>query len=149
MNSGLGVAGAASLRGGDGAGAGAPPGPQLPPRDTAIVECAEPLPEASAGLTGTVKVERPSPEKLIVDVEASEAAVLVVNDAFQPGWTAMVDGSEVPILPANVAVRAVAVPAGQHRVEMLYRTPGLRAGLLVGFGTLLTLCLLGVARRVR
>lgn len=123
--------------------------PQLPPRDTAVVECTVALPEASEGLTGTVKVERPSPERLVVDVESSEAAVLVVNDAFQPGWTATVDGSEVPILAANVAVRAVAVPAGQYRMEMLYRTPGLRVGLLIGLGTLLALCLLGVARRAR
>ncbi|NVJ25214.1 YfhO family protein, partial [Myxococcus sp. AM011] len=120
--------------------------PQLPPRDTAIVECTVSLPEASKGPTGTVKVERHSPERLVVDVIAFEAAVLVVNDAFQPGWTATVDGSEVPILPANVAVRAVAVPAGEHRVEMRYRTPGLRVGLLIGLGTLLALCLLGVAR---
>ncbi|TQF16961.1 YfhO family protein, partial [Myxococcus llanfairpwllgwyngyllgogerychwyrndrobwllllantysiliogogogochensis] len=121
--------------------------PVLPPSDVAVVECVGPLPEASEELRGSVRVERPSLEHLRVEVETSEPAVLVVNDAYQPGWTAWVDGSEVPILAANFAVRAVAVPAGQHRVEMLYRTPGLRAGLLVCIGTLLTLCLLGVARR--
>ncbi|MFY2563242.1 YfhO family protein [Corallococcus terminator] len=121
--------------------------PELPPSDVVIVECAGPLPEASERLKGSVRVERPSPEHLLAEVETSESAVLVINDAYQPGWTATVDGREVPILPANVAVRAVAVPAGQHRVEFVYRTPGLRAGLIVGIGTLLALCLLGVARR--
>nr|BDT37262.1 YfhO family protein [Myxococcus sp. MH1] len=115
----------------------------LPPRDVAVVECAGgPLPEASERLTGTVRVERPSPEHLLAEVEASEPAVLVINDAWQPGWTAWVDGRETAILPANVAVRAVAVPAGQHQVELRYRTPGLRLGLLVALGTLLAWVLL-------
>ncbi|MCP3063915.1 YfhO family protein [Myxococcus sp. K38C18041901] len=120
----------------------------LPPRDVAVVECATgPLPEASARLTSTVRVERPSPEHLLARVEVSEPAVLVVNDAYQPGWTAWVDGQEAAILPANVAVRAVAVPAGQHHVELRYRTPGLRPGLLVALGTLLALAVLDVVGR--
>nr|WP_253895618.1 YfhO family protein [Corallococcus exercitus] len=73
-----------------------------------------------------------TPEHLTVEVESPSAAVLVVNDAFQPGWRATLDGQAVPILPANVAVRAVAVPAGKHVVELNYRTPGLTAGLVVG-----------------
>ncbi|RKH37726.1 YfhO family protein, partial [Corallococcus llansteffanensis] len=119
--------------------------PELPPRDVAIVECVTPLPHEPASGTGTVRVTRESPERFSVDVEAAAPAVLVINDAYQPGWSATLDGEPAPILPANVAVRAVAVPAGRHTVALRYRTPGLVAGLWVG---VLTLGALGAAMAV-
>ncbi|NOK12625.1 YfhO family protein [Corallococcus exercitus] len=104
----------------------------LPPPDVAVVECTAPLPSTPEGPLGPVRMLPGTPEHLTVEVESPSAAVLVVNDAFQPGWRATLDGQAVPILPANVAVRAVAVPAGKHVVELNYRTPGLTAGLVVG-----------------
>ncbi|WP_223636821.1 YfhO family protein [Corallococcus sp. EGB] len=104
----------------------------LPPPDVAVVECSAPLPPTPEESLGTVRESPGTPEHLSVEVEAPAPAVLVVNEAFQPGWRATLDGQDVSILPANVAVRAVAVPAGRHVVELHYRTPGLTAGLLVG-----------------
>ncbi|MBN8226219.1 YfhO family protein [Corallococcus macrosporus] len=104
----------------------------LPPPDVALVECTAPLPATPEGPLGPVRVLPGTPEHLTVEVDARAPAVLVVNDAFQPGWRATLDGQDVAILPANVAVRAVAVPAGRHVVELRYRTPGLTAGLIVG-----------------
>ncbi|XHF30430.1 YfhO family protein [Corallococcus exercitus] len=121
--------------------------PQLPPPDVAIVECQTPLPPTPEGPLGALHVAPGTPEHLTVDVEALAPAVLVVNDAYQPGWRATVDGQDVPILPADVAVRAVAVPAGQHRVELRYRTPGLTAGLLLGGAAWLGLALACLGRR--
>ncbi|WP_147470360.1 YfhO family protein [Corallococcus sp. AB049A] len=109
---------------------------------TALVECPEPLPVEAASGTGGVRVTRESPEHFTVDVEAAAPSVLVINDAYQPGWTATLDGAPVPILAANVAVRAVPVPAGRHSVVMRYRTPGLVPGVALG---LLTLGALGAA----
>ncbi|MCE7960687.1 MAG: hypothetical protein DYH06_22535, partial [Acidobacteria bacterium ACB2] len=59
------------------------------------------------------------PDRLAADVEG--AAFLLVADAFGPGWRALVDGREAPLLPANLAFRAVPVPGGRHRVEIVYR----------------------------
>lgn len=62
---------------------------------------------------------------------AEDGAMLVVRDAFAPGWRAEVDGAEVPIRLAEGMFRAVAVPAGEHRVVMRYWPPGLTLGLLL------------------
>ncbi len=68
------------------------------------------------------------PERVEVSVDASAPAVLVLNDAWYPGWRATVDGHPAPILPANALVRAVPVPAGVHDVVFRFRTRGLVLG---------------------
>jgi uncharacterized membrane protein YfhO len=42
-----------------------------------------------------------------------------------------VDERPTPVLVANGLFRAVAVPQGAHHVELRYRPPGLRAGLVL------------------
>ncbi|MFB1479429.1 YfhO family protein [Corallococcus sp. RDP092CA] len=106
--------------------------PEPPASGTVIVECPAPLPVEAASGAGAVRVSRESPERFSVEVEAEAPSVLVINDAHLPGWTATLDGEPASILAANVAVRAVPVPAGRHTVVMRYRTPGLLPGLWLG-----------------
>ncbi len=56
-----------------------------------------------------------------IDVEASEAGVLVLHDIHYPGWEVTVDGERRPVLRANLLFRGVEVPAGRHRVEFHFR----------------------------
>jgi uncharacterized membrane protein YfhO len=63
-------------------------------------------------------------------VETSGPAWLVVVEAWEPGWRALLDGREADVLRANGLFRAVAIPAaGRHRVELTYVPPGLRTGV--------------------
>lgn len=83
---------------------------------------------------------------VVIDAEAAAAGVLVLSDAFYPGWTATLDGQPAPIVPVDLALRGVPVGPGQHRIEMTYRDPALRVGgalSLLGFFGLLLLPLLG------
>ncbi|MBI3071021.1 MAG: YfhO family protein [Deltaproteobacteria bacterium] len=57
--------------------------------------------------------------------------LLVVADPHHPGWRAWLDGSETPLLRANLALRAVWIPAGEHRVEFDFHPMTLRIGLLL------------------
>ena len=59
------------------------------------------------------------------------AAVLVLKEAWYPGWSARIDGAPAPCLPANVWARAVRVPAGRHEVRFVYRQRWLREGAVV------------------
>lgn len=72
----------------------------------------------------------------------------VVSSSSAPGWTVTVDGRAADWLTADVLRRAVAIPAGSHRVHWTYAAPGLAAGTLVtlaGLAGLLGLLALGVA----
>ena len=55
---------------------------------------------------------------------------MVASQVF-PGWTATIDGEATPIRPANLAMRAIAVPDGAHVVEFRYRPASFRLGLVL------------------
>jgi len=65
-------------------------------------------------------------------------AFLVISEAWYPGWRATVNGAETPVLRANYALQAVAVPAGDVTVELRFAPQSWRWGLwLAGVGGLL------------
>ncbi len=101
-----------------------------------------------AALPGAgVTLETFAPERLAFQVDAARDSLLVTTETALSGWSARVDGAETPVLAADGALRACAVPPGRHRVEFDYRAPGLRSGLrLSGLG-LGILALLAAWRR--
>lgn len=79
-----------------------------------------------AGVAGPVQW-RPAGARL--DVFADRPAMLVLSQAWSPGWSATVDGDPAPVLRADGVVQGVPVPAGQSTVVVRYRVPGLDLGL--------------------
>jgi hypothetical protein len=47
--------------------------------------------------------------------------LLVFTDSWAPGWSAAIDGTPVPVLRVNNAIRAVMAPAGDHTLTWTYR----------------------------
>ncbi len=92
-----------------------------------------------------VRVSSDAPRRVVVEATLAGAGLLVLSDAFYPGWKALVDGHERPILATNLVMRGVLLDRGNHKVVFVYRPPLLRLGLLVAGGTLcLTLLALAV-----
>jgi hypothetical protein len=93
---------------------------------------------------GSARIRSYVPDALDVDVESNAPGYLVVLDAYDPGWNVTVDSIPAKSLRANVIFRAVAVPAGRHRVVWRYRPRGVFVGLgLSGLGVLLCGTILG------
>jgi hypothetical protein len=92
-----------------------------------------------------------TPGRVIVDAELDEPGYLVLSDVWYPGWRAAVDGRQTAVLMANAAFRAVPLTPGKHRIEFVYRTPGLLLGAAISALTLLALwwSVLGHATRRR
>ena len=111
------------------------------PHREALVE--EPLAFPAPGAwakPGTASITRFTPELVVVDVETDEPAILVVAEAWFPGWHATVNGKPAPCVPANVWMRAVAVPAGRSEVQLHFRSTYLAAGAAISLVSLLALC---------
>jgi hypothetical protein len=69
-----------------------------------------------------------APEAPIFEADMACPGLLVVGDAFYPGWRARVDGQRRPVQELD-AVRAVRLEAGRHRVEFHYRPASVYWGL--------------------
>jgi hypothetical protein len=82
--------------------------------------------------------------RVVVDVDADCAGMMVLTDAYYPGWTARVNGRDATIHATDVAFRGVEVPAGSSRVVFEYRPASFRAGLLLAAVGVLGLLAFGV-----
>ena len=60
-------------------------------------------------------------DRLRFRIDAPGRGLVVVNEAWYPGWRATVDGEDVPVRRANALVRAVSVDSGDHQIEMVFR----------------------------
>ena len=75
-------------------------------------------------------------------ISLEEPKILFVSIPHDEGWTAVVDGEKTSILRADNMFMAIPLDAGEHEIELHYRTPGFTAGLimtLAGFAALLLL----------
>lgn len=114
---------------------------------------AEQLPLSNAGLfkPGEIQVTAKSSSRIELRVTASSGGWLVLHDQFFPGWKARVDDVDVPIVRADHVYRAVALPPGDSRVEMVYAPSSLRIGALISIAAILAAMFVAVrgARRLR
>jgi hypothetical protein len=79
------------------------------------------------------------PNRVSIAFQASAPGLLVLKDAYAPGWQALLDGAPTPVVRVNGMVRGVRVPhAGNHHVVLEYRPDGFRLGTIVSF-----VCLVG------
>jgi len=62
--------------------------------------------------------------------------LLILNDTYDAGWQAWVNGNRTPIFRTNLYARGVQVPAGNSEVRFLYRPPSLWWGFLCSLLTL-------------
>jgi hypothetical protein len=84
---------------------------------------------ADPSFAGASRLIARDAKRVALEAELSGGGYVVLVDAWDPAWRAWVDGGSVALLRANVAFRAVAVPAGRHLVEMRYRPATLPWGL--------------------
>lgn len=80
---------------------------------------------------------------------AAAPAYAAISSTAAPGWSVTVDDAPADWRTADVLRRAVAIPAGPHRVHWRYVTPGLAPSVWLALAGLATLCALLVAGRRR
>jgi len=104
---------------------------EFDPEAEVVLTEAAPIALDGGPVEGTVAWIERSPNRLLLAVSTDRPALLVVSDNWFPAWRATIDGQEAPVLRAYHTLRAVPVPAGDHTVEMSYRSDVVRWSLLV------------------
>jgi hypothetical protein len=119
-----------------------------PARRTALVTRAD---LARAGLSpgqrnirspGDVKIVETTANRVELRASCRDACFVVLSDLDYPGWRALVDDVEVPVVRTNYLFRGVEVPAGSQRLEFVYRPRSFTVGAAlscIGLAALLAL----------
>jgi len=76
-------------------------------------------------------------QSIRVRVDAPQAGVLVLSQAYYPGWVAAVDGRETPALRVDFGLAGVAVAPGPHEVLFRYAPRYLRIGAMLTIASLI------------
>jgi hypothetical protein len=89
----------------------------------------------------SVVFERYEPQYVRLRATLQSPGFVVLADTFYDGWSATVDGKPAPVWRANRAMRAVPVLAGEHVLEMRYRSIPFEVGAAIsGLAWLGLLC---------
>jgi len=113
--------------------------PTFNPASAAIVD------EEIGGLTGDPKLRSPTPtviedlpKKIALEANLKAAGLLILADAYYPGWKGFVDGKETRIYRVNHAMRGVVLPKGEHRVEFRYEPFSFKIGAVISMASLIS-----------
>jgi hypothetical protein len=90
--------------------------------DVALVETGEAPPVPLSGRAGAeaCSITSFAPERVEVRADAESPGILVLCEAWYPGWGATVNGSPARVIPVNGWMRGVAVPGGSLDVVFAY-----------------------------
>jgi hypothetical protein len=75
-------------------------------------------------------------ESIRVDTSSNQPGYLFLSELLYPGWKALVDGHESPVLRGNYLFRVVPLEEGDHKVEFRFVSWPFRLGLIVSLLTL-------------
>lgn len=70
-------------------------------------------------------------------VDFSADKLLLISIPYGKGWSAYVDGKKTEILRGNIMNLALPMGKGRHEIELVYRTPFLKAGFCISIATIL------------
>ena len=99
---------------------------QINTKETAVVDkrFQEQLANAPAiepkDSTSSVELVTYEPNYLTYEVNSANGGVVVFSENYYPGWQAYLDGKPVDHARANYILRAMQVPAGNHKVEFKF-----------------------------
>jgi hypothetical protein len=64
--------------------------------------------------------------RVVAEIDAPAAGLVVLNEVWTPDWTLAVDGRAAPVFRAHTLMRGAWVEAGRHVLEFRFRPPALR-----------------------
>ncbi|MDR2706131.1 MAG: YfhO family protein, partial [Planctomycetaceae bacterium] len=84
------------------------------------------------------------PNRLVIDVSLKETETVVIPEQYWSGWRAFLgNGNEIPVKRVEEIFRGVELPAGNHRLTMIYDPPLFKLGAVLSLiGIIATILIL-------
>ena len=99
-------------------------------------------PSGAAASGASVLYRRPSSDEIVLEVACAQPGVVRVLEAWDPGWSATLDGAPAVVAPAQDTFLSTAVGPGKHELRFAYRSPAAMLGWVVSCFSLLALAVL-------
>ncbi len=100
-----------------------------------------------------ITLESYQPNELVYKTDASAQQMVVFSEMYyQPGWQAYIDGNKVDHVRANYVLRAMNIPAGEHRITFKFEPEVINLGSSISLASSIILILIisgGVYLRFR
>ncbi len=108
------------------------------PARTALIPpgASVPLGHPADGQAGAVEAMGRTADRLSLKVVTPADGLLVLSEIDYPGWQAIVNGQETPIVRADYTLRGIPVPAGGYVVDVVYRPASVTWGGVISGATL-------------
>lgn len=110
------------------------------PRQTAVINKVKfsnymgqlPKDQIVAEDSSVIALTKYQPNYLSYDADAKHDRLAVFSEIYYPkGWQAYIDGNPVEHICANYILRALVIPAGQHKIEFRFDPTSVRAGKII------------------
>ncbi len=118
------------------------------PRETAmLLGEGMPVSESLVGETA-VSIISYEPEQVAIQVESQQEALLLLTDAYYPGWVATINNEPLPIYQVDVLFRAIIIPVGQYTVTLSFSPQSFAIGRLLSIVGVFIWALLVIVIRI-
>jgi Bacterial membrane protein YfhO len=114
------------------------------------------VPQAGAGTrpgpAGSAQLVTYEPEHVVVRATLKRPGMLILDDNYDSGWNATVDGHSAPVRQVDYIFRGVVLPPGTHTVQFRYQPATWTIGWIVSvtsFAGLVLVLAVGWRRRRR
>jgi hypothetical protein len=91
------------------------------------------------GRDESVTITRYEPQHVELVAELKRPGLVILADAYDPGWSLTIDGAPAPIFRTNRLMRGAAVKAGRHKLVYTYNPASFRVGAGMSIAALLAL----------
>lgn len=122
--------------------------PAFNPHVQAFVTGTAPKLESCAG-DDSAEVVRHLPDEVTLHAEMKCRGMVILGDAWFPGWRATVDGRPAAVYDADALLRGVVVEKGRHVIEFRYRPAPVIAGAAMSLTGAVIAALFWAAPRFR
>jgi hypothetical protein len=96
---------------------------------------AGPVSNGSSSAPGKVSVVSAGINESVFKTVNTQPGLLIVGQVFYPGWVAIVDGKEKPVVRADYALTGVPLGEGAHTVRLVFRPVSFRIGLAISIAS--------------
>ncbi|HKK25199.1 MAG TPA: YfhO family protein, partial [Gracilimonas sp.] len=71
--------------------------------------------------TSTLEITNYTGPEITLEISRNDPGFLVLSEVYYPaGWSATLNGEEIPIYKTNYFLRGLEIPAGKHQIELRF-----------------------------